>query len=54
MIQKVPGKRLWRVVSHHKDAQGHRKNLGTSSSLASAKRRLAQVEWFKAHKGAKR
>jgi hypothetical protein len=38
----------WRVVSHKKNRQGHRKNLGGPyQSRAQAQKRLKQVEMFK-------
>lgn len=45
MIVKI-GKK-YRVVSKKKGKNGKRKNLGTFSSRAAAKRRLQQVEYFK-------
>lgn len=40
IIRKI-GPKKWRVYSHNG------KNLGTSGSLAGAKKRLGQVEYFK-------
>lgn len=47
MIQKVPGKRLWRVVSHKKTASGERRSFGTYSSKAAAHKRLGQIKMWK-------
>lgn len=48
VIRKRGGK--FCVVSEKKGKNGKRKNLGCSTSKAGAHKRLAQVEWFKAHK----
>lgn len=44
MIRKRGDKYV--VLSEKKDRSGKRKNLGSAKTLAGAKRRLAQVEWF--------
>jgi hypothetical protein len=46
MIRKV-GPNTWRVLSEKKGKDGTHKNLGEADSLAAAKRRLQQVEFFK-------
>lgn len=38
------------VLSEKRNAKGKRKNLGCSSSKAQARKRLAQVEYFKRKK----
>lgn len=45
MIRKIGSK--YRLVSKKKNKKGKRKNLGTFSSKAAAKRREAQVNYFK-------
>lgn len=45
MIRRIRNK--YRVVSKKKGKKGKRKNLGTFSSKAAAKRRLRQIEYFK-------
>lgn len=45
MIRKRGDKYV--VLSEKKDKNSNRKNLGSSKTLAAAKRRLAVVEYFK-------
>lgn len=45
MIRKRGDKYV--VLSEKKDKKGNRKNLGSTKTLAGAKRRLAVVEYFK-------
>jgi hypothetical protein len=42
MIRKLPGKNRWKVTS-----EKNKRNLGIFSSLKKAKKRLAQVEYFR-------
>ena len=50
MIQKTAGKYI--VVGETKTKLGKRRRFGTYATLAAAKKRLRQVEFFK-HLGAK-
>ena len=52
IIRKV-GPKKWCVFSRKKNPKtGMRRNLGCAGSLAGAKKRLRQVEFFKRHGGA--
>lgn len=49
MIRKL-GTRKYRLYSHRRNpATGRRRNLGTFTSRAAAKRREGQIQWLKRH-----
>ena len=49
IIKKI-GKQKYRIYSKKKGKDGKRKNLGTYTSKAAAKKREKQIQYFK-HKG---